>query len=210
MDRESGFTLVETLAAISVFAIASVGFYGLLFSGSRGADAVRSITSIASDARLGLNRMVRDTRQAKGVAGSPSPTSTAFTIDVDLDGDGQILNPNPQGDYETETFAYDATSKTLTITGGPNNAQPVGPYTLVAGVTPIGGGSIFSFSSNHLEYDWDANGVATLAELQAAPSHGFGMPRPIDFVSNVTFAFNVASGGKSTNFYGQAQLRNDR
>ncbi len=217
-ERDSGFTLIEVLVVIGLLAIVSVAFYQVLISGTRGANTVRAITNVSEEARLGLNRMIRDTRQAKQIIDTdqlPAPTATSYSIDVDLDGSGVIENPNPQGDYETETFRFDADARVITLTGG-RTAPFVGPFVLVRQVSAIPGKPLFSYTSNHLEYDWSTPpscveicGVTTLAELQDAPNHGVAAFNPLIYLSNVNYAVRIGTA-RVTDFFGQAQLRNLR
>jgi hypothetical protein len=83
---------------------------------------------------------------------------------------------------------------------------------LAAGVVPIGGQPIFTYTSNDLQYDWDNNGETTFSELAEAPSRGYPEVDPNDPTryDNVRFAFQIIVGDKSADFYGQAQLRNRR
>ena len=220
MKKEQGFTVLELLVAMTMFAIVSVSMYQLLFGARGGATTVRSVTEISEEARLGLNRMIRDTRQAaefEETAFLPGPTPTSYSIRVDLDGDNTISNPNPQGDYETETFTYNAAAGTITLRGGnsPGNFSP--QYVLISGVNQVGTQPIFSYSSNHLEYDWSVApacveicGVTTLQELQDAPSHGVAAFSPLLYLSDVNYVLQITRGARSTDFYGHAQLRNLR
>ena len=88
---ESGFTLVEVLVTMFVFAIVSVGFYQVMFSGSRGADTSQRVVNISEEARLGFNRLIRDTREATSLdcppVGSVCPGANGYSIIVDFDGD---------------------------------------------------------------------------------------------------------------------------
>jgi len=89
----------------------------------------------------------------------------------------------------------------------------------VTGVEQIPGRSVFSYSSNQLAYDWDGNGVTTAAELDAGPSNGVtdigngdgqvNSPE-LQLLSNVSFALRLTDGGRFTDFYAEAQLRNRR
>jgi prepilin-type N-terminal cleavage/methylation domain-containing protein len=214
LREQRGYTLIELLVTMALFAVASTAFLQVLLMGTRGANTAKAVDRISEEARLGLNRVIRDTRQASGVEDYPAPSATSYTIDVDFNGDGQIGAsqgggdydpnlPNDQGDYERETFAYNSSSKVITIQGGN------GPtYTLISGVTPVSGTSMFTYFSNHLEYDWNSDGVTDLSELQSASSHGVSIPDPYFYVSDVAYAIQITNTGRSTTFYGEAELRN--
>lgn len=188
---ERGFTLVETLTAMLVFSLVATGFYSVMLSGVRSSDVAESVTRVSEEARLGFNRMVRDTRQGGYLA---SASNTSYTVKVDFDNDGDY-----DGSDETLTFAYDDGRITLN------------DVLLMDGIEPVSGKPVFSYSSNLLQYDWDGNGVTTRAELDAAASHGVtALGDPTAYLSSVSYALQVTSGDQSTTFFHEAQLRNKR
>ena len=203
---QAGYTLVEVLVAVLLFSVTSVGFYQVLFSQARGADAIRSSAAIGDEARLGFARMVRDTREADALTAA-SPTS--FTIRVNFNGDAYYQNPNPLGDDEIITFAFDSAAGTITLNG----------QVLMGGVSQSGAPpkDVFQFSSNYLDYDWDGNGTTTWSELDSAGSHGitgvgdgdgtFDAPE-FPYVTSVSFNMKLADGGRSTDLFATSQMRN--
>jgi prepilin-type N-terminal cleavage/methylation domain-containing protein len=197
---EHGYTLVESLIALLLISIVSTTFYSVLFSGARGSERTRQVTKVSEEARSGLNRMVRDTREADVLA---SVSADSYNVQIDFNGDGAYENPNADGDFEDLTFSYQAASETITLNG----------ETLVAGVEPVASEPVFSFTSSYLEYDWDGNGVTTLTELEAAPSHGVTTVtagNEASFLTGVGFEFQVQSGESTERFVAEAQLRNRR
>lgn len=207
--EQQGFTLIETLVAIALFAIVSLGFYQVMFAAVRGSDTSRSVVRTSEEARLGLNRMVRDTREADSL-GAATPTS--YRIQIDFDANGTISPPgstNSLADYEDLTFAYQAAAKTIALNG----------ELLAEGVEPVGGKDVFSYFSNRLEYDWNADGVTSWQELDAAPTKGVsgvgnnnGMLDSAEtpFLTSVVYNFVVRVANRSEVFHAQAQLRNRR
>lgn len=196
---QSGFTVIEILVTLLLFSMVSAGFYTVLFASRDGSRTVRDIATISQEARLGFNRMIRDTREAVVVVAA-SPTS--YTVRVDFDGDRQYTSS-----FEQPTFAYDADQQRITISDGTVS----GTETLIAGVRPIGSTPIFSYGSNLLEYDTNADGVTSMGELDAARASGVSLlNNNLLYITNVTFAFEVVSGDSEAVFYTQAQLRNFR
>lgn len=210
-ERRSGggFTLVEVLVAMSLFALLAIGFYSVMLAGVRNSDTTESIVDISEEARFGFNRMVRDTREAlrivNVVLNPADPTaSVSYTIEVDFNLDGDIDTD------EIETFAYDAATDEITLNG----------EVLMEGVTPVPGSSVFDFSSNLLQFESDSSrdGVATWREIDrppAARTDGGNANDVLDgpelpYITNVTYAFEVASGDREAEFYSEAQLRNLR
>jgi type II secretory pathway pseudopilin PulG len=211
---ESGMTLIEILVSISLFMIVSVGFYQVLFSGSNGADTAQNIVQVSEEARLGFNRMIRDTRESltlQGSGGTGAPTSTLYNVQIDFDGDGTITTSgaNGTGDFENLTFTYSAGDREIKLNG----------ETLIAGVEPIGSQPVFDYASNLLEYDWDANGTTSWQEIDAASAHGItgvGNNNGVidgsepNLLSSVVFSFRVVVDDEQEDFYSEAQIRNRR
>ena len=196
---ERGFTLVELLVTMGIFAMVSVGFYTLMFATQRGAGTSHDVNQVSQEARLGLNRMVRDTREASTLTNA---TATGYTIEIDFDGDGV-----PEAsEFEVVTFAYDAVNSRITISNGTITES------LMEGVTPIPGKTMFTYGSNRLEYDAaPQDGTTTVAELDAAQLAGATLTADKSgYLSNVNYAFQVTKGSSTTDFYTQAQLRNRR
>lgn len=201
--REAGFTIIETLVAIALFAIVSTAFYSLLFSGARSSQQTVDIADVAQEARMGLNRMIRDTREGQ-LFSSFSPDS--YNVRIDFDGDFVYENPNEDGDYENLTYRY--------VPAGANDPGKIllNNQLLVEGVEPIPGREVFYYTSSDLRYDWNRDGVTTPGELDVAPSKGYASvdSSRIDLYQNVRFAFQIGPDGEETQFVGQAQLRNHR
>lgn len=199
-------SLIEVLVAISLFSVVTVGFYQVLFSGATGADTAQRLAEISEEARLGFNRMIRDTREASVLE---DPTSTSYHVKIDFNGDGVYQNPNALGDYEDLTFTYDPDDDEIRLNG----------ETLIAGVQPIGTKPVFDYASNFLEYDWNGNGVSSWEEIDEAVAHGVtGVGNNNDLIdgtedrmiSSVIFSFSVTVDDRSSDFYSEAQIRNRR
>ena len=216
--EESGFTLVEILVALSIFAFVSVGFYMSVFSTQRGADLTRDVADNAAEARLGFSRMVRDTREARSIRAT-GPNS--FEIDVDFDYNGVVAQPpavNSQGDYEQLVYTYTPASGTITLSprGQAGEVLMRGVDCVLTGATCA---DVFTYTSNRLEYDWNRDGVTTCLELDQAVNQGVvGVGNgnnqcdsgEWNTISNVAFALQVESGDSSESFRAEAQMRNQR
>lgn len=191
---ERGFTLIELLVTLSIFAMVSAAFMQLMLNGTRGANLAREVTRVSEDARLGLNRMVRDTREGTSLS---SATPTSYTVRVDFNGDGNFQSPNAEGDSEVITFALSGSSITL-------NGE-----TLLSGVAPIGSRPVFQYSSRNLAFDTNpTDGVATLNEIQQAALTLPSVGDPLGWITTVSYSFRLTNGDTSTDFFGKAELRN--
>jgi type II secretory pathway component PulJ len=195
--------MVELLAAMGIFAIVSTGFYSVLFSVQRGSRDTRATTAISGEARLGFNRMVRDTREGQQIE---SATPTSFTVRVDYESDE--LGP--------QVLTFSKSGSSILLDG----------ETLMKGVDCLRAADdtcsqdVFHFTSNRLEYDWNGDGVTTWQELDQSASSTHGVVGvgnndgelnvELAFISDVTFALQLGSAGDVTQFMAQAQLRNRR
>ena len=212
---EGGFSLVELLVTIFLFGLASVAMYQVLFNVAGGARKTESLARISDEARLGFNRMVRDTRESQEVVGyTASPQS--YTVAVDFDSNGVVTAApatNSAGDYEELTFSFDEAASQIRLNG----------ELLMSGVQCLGSCAttpVFDFASEDLSYDWDSDGLTTWQELDVAgPSHGVvgigngngdldGAELP--YVTSVSFNLQVVKSSSSSTFYARAQLRNKR
>lgn len=232
-DGEAGLSLLEILIALSIFAMVSAAFLSVMLSGARSSDATRDNVRVAEEARLGINRMVRDTREAGWIelsSTSPTATHTSYTVKIDFNGDGAYANPagptvDVGGNYEIVTYAYDDAGDRITLT-----AQGFPTETLVDGVDCVRSGGVctsdvFSFTSNRLEYDGAVDGlydgVVSVAEINQAacgPMNVTAMDscnatlvdKELANITSVNFAFSLKTGNRSTNYFTEAQLRNRR
>jgi prepilin-type N-terminal cleavage/methylation domain-containing protein len=201
--RDAGFTMMELLVAMFIFALVSSAFYTVMFTVKSGTRRSRNVAVVSEEARLGFNRMVRDTREGQELtAGS----TNSFTVRVDYENDG--LGP--------QTLTFSKSGSTIQL-----NSEK-----LMDGVDCIkntGGAcrqSVFRYTSNRLEYDWNADGITTWQELDISSSPTYGVVGvgnndgvlnvELPFITDVTFALQVTQGGTNSNFIAQAQLRNRR
>jgi prepilin-type N-terminal cleavage/methylation domain-containing protein len=216
LSSEEGFTLVELLVVILIFGVISTSLYFAVFSGVRGGKTARNVVQVSEEARLGLNRMIRDTREAEDVVAADAD-SYEIGIDFNLDGD-------TDDEGERETFTFDSDTERILLTANvPDGANPTTTEPLVVGVSDLAGTNMFTYSSNQLEYDYDPeDGVASCAEIDDPP---FGVTggngdnvcgaEELPFVTNVSYALRVSSGDarsgvRATEFFAEAQLRNRR
>jgi prepilin-type N-terminal cleavage/methylation domain-containing protein len=205
-NPEAGFTLVEMLVGMFVFALVSTGFYQVLLAQSRSVDVTRTTSRVGEEARVAFNRMVRDVRESD-LFSAAAADGTSFTIKVNYNADGLYQNPNANGDMEILTFAYDATEDSLML----NDEE------LMSDVMPAPGKQMFEFTSNALEYDWGGDGTTTWLDVDQAscPSHGVtGVGNCNSILDDGEYrhltgvAFALTDTDQTTDFFATAQLRN--
>ena len=85
--RDEGFTLVEVLVAMGLFALVGTLLLGLSLSTSRVTDDTREISALSERSRLAMERLSRDLRQAAEITkvsvGADGQTELEFWTDFD-------------------------------------------------------------------------------------------------------------------------------
>lgn len=213
--EESGFTLVELMVGVLLLAIVSTAMYSVMLSGVRSSEKSRTVANTAQEARLGFNRMIRDTREAAELTTcTTAPFSRCYRVKIDFNGDGVYENPNSLGDYEDLVYEFVTGDKTIRVNGEP----------LIAGVQPVPGKEVFTYLSNNLTYDANGDGLTTGPELDSSGVAGVGngngaLDGPeLNYLTSVSYAFRLEQGEACTTgsqdpcetFFAEAQLRNRR
>jgi prepilin-type N-terminal cleavage/methylation domain-containing protein len=163
---DAGFTLVELLVAIGLFAIPATILLGLAISTSGVADDTRQLATVGEESRLGMERMTRELREAAKIADVVLPASegtgpTRFTLWADFNANGCI--DRGAADPEEITYTWDPSTRYLTLSaviGGVEHTER-----LLA--TKV---SMFSLRlrSSSWQYDTDHDGVTTWQEIDAS------------------------------------------
>ena len=228
---EQGFTLVELMVAIFLFSVLSIGFYQVMFSSVRGSNTAADVAESSEEARLGFNRMIRDTREATKLV---SADEDSYRIWSDFNRN-EIVD---EDDYEYLEYAYDGNTLTLTALSGPPAGDPelitggeatlpgTETETLAANIRQLEDDvPVFTYVSNFLEFDTNDDGETDQEEIELGVT-GISNDNLDDtellYVSDVNYAFCIPTGeapagtcaelddeGQRT-FYGQAQIRNRR
>jgi prepilin-type N-terminal cleavage/methylation domain-containing protein len=218
--EEAGFTIIEILVAIFIFAIMSTAFYRLLFTTAAGSKTAQNVVNVSEEARLGFNRMVRDTREADTLA---SPTSTSFQVQTDFDANG-VIDASPSdlsGNYESLTYTYNpaANGGTITVSNGSTSEVLMRGVSQVASTQPI-----FTYGSSRLEYEsvtsacgvspaTAVDGFASWVELDQSSIGNKDCVldgAETSYVDVVNFSLKETVGSSSSSYFDTAQLRNQR
>lgn len=213
-SEDEGFTLIEVLVAIGLFALLSTVLLSVVLNSASTLGGVKQSTDLNEQARLVLNRMSRELREAREIksasnpAGSfhnPSVTSTV-TFDIDFNGDGVIdpFAPDP----ETVTYTYVPSTKRILLQ-------------TASSTVPILSDNVetfkLSFESRLFQCDANRNGVVTWEEIDDAPitdcpdnlgNDDNSLNLELPSINKLTIEITVLTGNRRQEYRTQVDLRN--
>lgn len=208
---DSGFTLVELAVAMTVSGVL-LGVITTTVAGSkRSSDTVRQVNNLNEEARVALNRISRELRQASEVSAvTAADGATGLTFAVDFNGNGVI--DESAADPERLTYRWDGERILLSAadTAGTTVTQP------------ILSGEVSSFKldyrSSNYQFDCNGDGLTTWQELDNAAcgpagntvGNGNGQLDTAELVhvDSVVLQFSVLDGARRQDYRTQIDLRN--
>jgi prepilin-type N-terminal cleavage/methylation domain-containing protein len=239
MRREdSGFTVIEMLVAMMLLGALGTVFMTTVLGAQHSAQATSSSQDLNEEARLALNRMAREIRQATAITSVQNPDGssysasaiTAVTFTADFNGDGCIdgVAPTPAPSPAPTCLPYAASNpETLTYCWDPSASVRqlyLVPGTLsgstcqVSTALPILAGQVtafkLSYRSNQYLYDDNGDGITTWTELDQAGAPAGNDDGQLDQpelagVDSVVIELAVSAGGQHAQSYmTQVDLRN--
>ncbi len=206
-EQDGGFTLIELLVAMGLFGVLSTVLLSFVLSTANTTDSVDRASTGVAEARLALERMSRELRQARAIeAAEITADSVSFTFWTDFDGDG-VRDPDAV-DPEVLTYTWTRSSSRLTLSaagGGSTVTRPV----LAGGVTDVS----LRLRSSLYQYDGNADGTTTWQELDAAGGlvgNNNGVPDGLELehIDLVSIRLKIETEGSTRDFALQADLRN--
>ena len=188
--RDDGFTLIELMVAMTLFLVLGAVVLSAVITMSKALDHERVTGDITAEARVALERMAREIRQADYVLGRStgcmicgfSLISTATRIT----GPARVAMGLRTPRYIT--YAYDKTNESIAM-----RADGFGEESLLAGHVK---GFTFTYFSSDWSKDTDQNGIVTLDEAGTVG------------VDRVVIDLTVESRGQEDEFRTQVTLRN--
>jgi prepilin-type N-terminal cleavage/methylation domain-containing protein len=212
---DAGFTIVELAVAMLIMGIVASALSTTMLSSRQTAETVRQVNNLNEEARLAVNRITRELRQAREVTavGSPDP-SKSVTFNVDFNGNGTI--DTNAADPERLTYTYDTTTRRILLSAADTSGTTV--------TQPILSGEVSRFSlgfrSSRYQFDCNSNGVTTWQELDAGcPAASPVVPAlgnnngtldaaELPYIDSVVLDFSVLDGARKQNYRTQIDLRN--
>lgn len=205
-DRQfdAGFSMVEMLVAMALFGVLGTVLLGFALGTSRVSDAVRADSEVTGEARLAVERMTRELRQASELTDVTIRDGKilSFTVGIDFDGQDGVEELASSDDYEILTYAWDPDGRTLTLRGGDDVAE-----VLAGGVERVE----FRLRSSQWIYDRNRDGTTEWLEIdQAAVSLTDGQldETELGLIDLVAIELEVEDSGTTRRFIVQADMRN--
>src|SRR3954447_7568769 len=111
---ESGFTLIELLVSMMILVVLSAVAMTAVVNTSSAVKTTTQVQGLNEEARLAINRMARDMRQASSIVTAVNPDRPTFAssgivairLNADFDGDGCIAGVMPTPALSTACLAY--------------------------------------------------------------------------------------------------------
>lgn len=208
--REAGFTLIEVLVATVIFIALLVMVMTAVVTISRATANARELTRINQQARVAMERMTRELRQASAILSAVLPAttggSTSLTLGVDFNGNGVL--DDVTADPEVLTYRYDAAADQLTLTANDEEGNSVTRPILASDVT----GLTLTFRSSLWQYDTNRDGRTDWTELDAAAGvgnqNGVLDDPELAKIDLVAITLTVSEGSHTQTYQTQVTLRN--
>jgi prepilin-type N-terminal cleavage/methylation domain-containing protein len=224
---QRGFTLVELLVAAGLFLVLSTMLFSTVISGARQARNGREYNDLNEEARLLLNRMSRELREAQAISAvtnpgaavssagtalyptyyAPAAGNSSVTFDVDFNGNGTI-EPTA-ADPERLTYQYDRANRRVLLTA--------------AGETlPVLAGNVEAFAMRYTSRVYQSDGSVNVTkdgtvnweELDADTVNAGGNQnhvldgQELTRIDSITIEVTVLKGARQQTYRTQVDLRN--
>lgn len=222
-QEDRGFTLVELLVAASLFMMLNVFTFTAVMTHAKVTTSSRDATDVNQEARLLLNRMSRELREASFVTAATNPgvfgfvpayatfnpaADSSLTFEVDFN-NANGIEPNAV-DPEVLTYKYDRAAERVLLQAG-GQTLPV----LAANVTAFR----MNFTSRLNQYDGSIagtakDGIVTWEEIDADPARVRGNGNKqldaleLQYVDAVSIELTLFKGQRRQTYRTQVDLRN--
>lgn len=229
--QDQGFSLVEMLVAVTLFSVLGGTLMATVLASKTSVAASRETHDLNEEARLVLNRMSRELRQAKEITAVSAPTTingiprpsgaVSLTFSADFNGSGGTIEANAV-DPEVLTYKWDGSE--IVLIANDTSGNPV--------IAPVLSGKVSNFALDYWSSDYrrdcaPVDGMTNWRELDAylttRNSAGVCDPRSavgqtagqIDAteladIDSVTISFTVLEGSRRQDYQTQVDLRNKR
>ncbi len=221
---DTGLTLVELLVSVVLVSIIGAVVFSTVLATQRASETSRQVNDLNGEARLVLNRMSRELREAQRITAVVNPmgpgydntADTSITFEVDFNGNG-LIEPTA-ADPEELTYYYDVSAQQLQLQAA-GSALPV----LAANVANFK----VNFTSRKYIYDGTTtasggtcgavtgtkDGFVDWQEVDGHPGMLYGncnatLDTELTVVDSVFIELKVLYGARQQQYQTQVDLRN--
>ncbi|HET6816873.1 MAG TPA: prepilin-type N-terminal cleavage/methylation domain-containing protein [Mycobacteriales bacterium] len=230
-DRDAGFTLVEMLVSMLIFGLLSTAILTFTFSSARTVTSSNNYNDINEEARVVLNRMTRELREAKTIVSATNPytvyaganpwafqpnADSSVTFDTDFNGNGTIEPDAP--DPEEITYYYDRADRQLLLKAAGQSVPVLAAN--VEGFSLAFNSRIYRLGVYNLDSDLSASpsadadpGIVDWEELDADPLGVYGngnhtLDQELQYIDSVTITLTMLKGSHQQKYTASVDLRN--
>jgi prepilin-type N-terminal cleavage/methylation domain-containing protein len=230
-EREAGFTLVELLVSMIIFGLLSTAILAFTFSSARTVTSSNNYNDINEEARVVLNRMTRELREAKTIVSATNPATvyagsnswafnaiadSSVTFDTDFNGNGTI-EPDA-ADPEEITYTYNRANRQLLLQAAGQSVPVLAAN--VEGFSIAYNSRIYRLGVYNLDSDLSASAAADLdpgivdwEELDADPLQVYGnnnhaLDSELQYIDSVTITLTMLKGNHQQKYTASVDLRN--
>lgn len=207
---EQGFTLVEAIISMTIFGVLAAAMFSTVGSAHNSAKATRRTNNLNEEARIALNRLSRELRQARAIVYvDPADPNRLLEFEVDFNNNDVI--EATAVDAERLRYSYDATTDQILLTSATPTGTTVTLPILASDVTEF----TLEYRSRDYRYDKNGDGVTTWQELDPTPANG-GIgdgsgtltAAELKYVDSVVISFTVLKDKQAQVYRTQVDLRN--
>ncbi|MHB0914465.1 MAG: PilW family protein [Thermoleophilia bacterium] len=181
---QNGFTMIEMLVSMAILTVIMTGMLSFLFGTSRNWQSTQDTADAVDNARIGLNRMTRELRQASRVTAADS-TSVVFVADFGSGAETITYRFEPgEGEEPGNVWRESTAAATDSV--------------LIDNVSEV----TFAYYGKDYRCDSNGDGTITYAELGSCSAS------PTAKIARVDINLRLFSGDAVREFVGQAWCRN--
>jgi len=212
--EDSGATLVEMLVAMVLFSVLGSVLMASFMASKQATQSARETHDLNEEARVALNRMARELRQASAITAVSAPDGrTSVTFQVDFNGNGTI--DASATDPEVLTYSWDGSR--ILLTANDTTGTPV--------TQPILSGKVSAFELDYFSSDYrrdcfatkdgrsnwrELDAYTTTCAARGSAGHTAGALDATELaeIDIVTVQMRVLEGARAQDYQTQIDLRN--
>lgn len=219
---DEGFTLVELLVTIGLFAVLTTVVLSVVLNSATTLGTLRQSTDLNEESRLLLNRMSRELREANSVLAVENPdgaschvppavcSTVSIHFQVDFDGDGVFESL----EGEEPKYVWESSLKRVSLVTSTGACVSPGCPVVAANVEKF----LVTYTSQRFECDRNLDGVVNWIEIDdrlagdtcpdALGNDNDALDAELPSINSVTIDLTVLKGARRQDYRTQLDLRN--